>query len=100
MGSALYTADARCMYICVYMLPTDLPSAEEQQQLMEAAEQQSQLCREHAQLLDSIRALTSALTTSSGGWCFLTAARDGLAALAAAVCPTRQVRVLHAGALT
>lgn len=59
---------------------------------MEAAEQQSRLCLQHAQLLDSIRALTSALTASSGGWSFLTAARDGLAALAAAVCPTRQVR--------
>jgi hypothetical protein len=78
---------------CGCLLPVDLPSAEEQQQHMEAAEQQSQLCREHAQLLDSIRALTSVLTACSGGWCFLTAARDRLAALAAAVCPTRQVRV-------
>jgi hypothetical protein len=70
--------------------PQSAPQATQQQQI-ELAKQQEQLCREHAQLLASIRALTSALTASSGGWSFLTAARDGLAALATAVCPTRQV---------
>lgn len=69
--------------------PSEPPYPQSGQQ---PTEQQAQLCREHAQLLASIRALTSALTASSGGWSFLTAARDGLAALATAVCPTRQVR--------
>jgi hypothetical protein len=72
--------------------PTEPPDKHLQDQA--SSVQQSQLCREHAQLLDCIRTLTSALTASSGGWCFLTAARDGLAALAAAICPTRQVCVV------
>lgn len=71
--------------------PQSAQQATQQQVQIELAKQQEQLCREHAQLLASIRALTSALTASSGGWSFLTAAREGLAALATAVCPTRQV---------
>jgi hypothetical protein len=73
------------------LLTEPLPSAEQQQQQLDTAEQQAELCRQQCQLLDAIQALLSVLNASSGGWCFLTAAKDGLAALAAAVCPSRQV---------
>lgn len=81
------------------VLAEPLPSAEQQQQQLETAEQQAQLCREHAQLLDALRALTAALTASAGGWSFLLSAKDGLAALAAAVCPSRQVSLAAMGVL-
>jgi hypothetical protein len=67
---------------------TDAAAAEQRAQL---CREQAQLCREHAQLLDAIRALTSALTGSAAGWGFLRSAREGLATLAAAVCPARHV---------
>jgi hypothetical protein len=62
-----------------------------QQQQQEAGTQLQQLCQQHAQLLASIRALVLSLASSQAGWSFLRAAREDLAQLAAAVCPTHKV---------
>jgi hypothetical protein len=62
------------------------PAGEQQQQLQ-------QLATAQADLLSSIKTLAVNLAANSAGWSFLQAAREGLAQLAEAVCPLRQVCV-------